>query len=258
MQIINHTTGRFDVVGSINAHWMKKYRQNGGALDELRLISECYQILFVNYFSSDYTIDVLDEMKENARLYRQQSKVNIKQGIESIIKYHSDILALFGKTDGRTFISMNDHLYSALKADVKKIEAVLENALTEHRHECRLSDRLIVCLNLAYMLIKFANMNLDGIIDNSRNVNPIMGQIVWTRQTTLERNLKNLSELHRVPSLADDIRVYSKWRKFTDKWYDCDFIASNLGCDEKTNEVDAAFKEELNDIYNTKALVSSK
>ena len=37
MQIINHATGRFDVVGSINAHWMKKYRQNGGALDELRL-----------------------------------------------------------------------------------------------------------------------------------------------------------------------------------------------------------------------------
>lgn len=248
MQIINHSTERYDVVGGINAHWMKMYQRNGGVLDELTLISECYQILFVNYFTSDYTIDVLDEMKEDPKLYRQQSKVNIKQGIETIVKYHTDVLGLFGKTDGNTFISMNEHLYNAFKDDVKKIEAVLETALSEHKHECKLDVHLIVTLNLAYMLIKFANMNLDEMIAKSKAINPVIQQIVWTRQTTLERNLKALSEIHRIPFLAGDIKVYAKWHKFTDKWYDCNFIANNMGCDEKVNEIDASFKEELNEI----------
>jgi len=251
MEQFIHRPTDYDIVGGIAHHWNKLYIKNGGILDELALISQCYQILFVNYFSSDYTIEILDELAEDKTIYRHQSKVQIKAGISFIEKYSKDLLDLFGKTDGGTFISMNEHLYNAFKDDVHKLEEVLSSALEETKHNCKLDKKHIVMLNLAYMLTNFANMNLDGMVEKSKMTNPVIRQIVWTRQTSLERNLLALSKIHDVPFLSNDIKVYSKWSKLTKKWYDCEFIANNMGCEEKVNEVDASFKEELNEILST-------
>lgn len=220
----------YDFVGSIQRFWDSTYAMRGGALDELELIGDCYQVLFVNNFAAEYAIGVLDELQEIPSIYRHTLKQQIKQSIASIEKYVHDISTLLEKKENAEFIRMNEHLYQAFRGIADSLDATTDKVMSEeYTSDCKVSEYIAARLNVAMLLVDFSIQNVDDAINRSKKVNPVIVNIVWTKQETLAKNLKAITTTVHAPVITKDIRVYSKWINLKKKWTDDKFIGKNLG-----------------------------
>ena len=206
--ILNKNRVFYDFCGSIQRFWNTTYAMRGGALDELELIGDCYQVLFVNNFAAEYAIGVLDELQEIPSIYRQKLKQTIKSCITSIEKYVHDLSSLFEREENAKFIRMNEHLYQAFRGIADSLDATTDKVMSEeYTSDCKVSEYIAARLNVAMLLVDYANENVDDAIKRSKKVNPIIVNIEWTKQEQLAKNLKAIMEAVHAPVITKDIRV---------------------------------------------------
>lgn len=227
---------RTNFIGQIAREWTAKYTENDGILDPVLYISDSYQILFLNYFAADYAIRLFDDLQEAPAIFRHRNKQAIKNGAQFVESIIHEIVHNF-RDHKKAFLNMNDNLYLAFKEDTAKLEETMHVALAETIHNCKLPEDFIVRINLAYMFAMFANNNLDGVVAQTRFINPEIEKVYWTRLTTLLRSLDLLFQYNSIPQLQKDIRFYGKWTRIMKRWYDTDWLSDHLGVEDTESEL---------------------